>query len=85
MRPGMVRTAMLEDGRRARPYVQKMSDDGMDVAAEVVAQLVVLLASGKADALNGRVLSVQEDLEAIVREAQRMRREELYLLRMRSL
>jgi NAD(P)-dependent dehydrogenase (short-subunit alcohol dehydrogenase family) len=85
MRPGIVRTAMVEEARVALPYIQKMLDDGMEVTPKEVAELVLALASGRADALNGRVFSVREDLEAMVREAGRIQREELYLLRLRKL
>jgi hypothetical protein len=46
---------------------------------------VLFLASGKADALNGRLFSVNEDLDEMVRRTDEVQREELYLLRLRDL
>ena len=48
IRPGMVRTAMLEEARQHLPFIQKSLDEGQDVAPEVVASLVATLASGVA-------------------------------------
>jgi NAD(P)-dependent dehydrogenase (short-subunit alcohol dehydrogenase family) len=85
IRPGIVRTAMVEQARHRLPVVQKMLDDGLEVTPKVVADLVLTLASGRADALSGRMFSVGEDLEAIVRRAPEVRRDELYALRVRAL
>jgi NAD(P)-dependent dehydrogenase (short-subunit alcohol dehydrogenase family) len=85
IRPGIVRTAMVEQARHRLPVVQKMLDDGLEVTPNVVADLVLTLASGRADALSGRMFSVGEDLEAIVRRAPEVRRDELYALRVRAL
>jgi NAD(P)-dependent dehydrogenase (short-subunit alcohol dehydrogenase family) len=85
IRPGIVRTAMAEQARHRLPFVQKLLDDGLEVTPSVVADLVLFLASGKADALSGRVFSVNENLDEIVRRADDVLREELYLLRLRSL
>jgi hypothetical protein len=43
------------------PILQKMLDDGREVSPDVVADLVLLLASGRADALSGRILSICGD------------------------
>jgi hypothetical protein len=51
----------------------------------VVAELVLLLASGKADALSGRTLSVYDDQNEILRRAADVVKDELYLLRVRTL
>jgi NAD(P)-dependent dehydrogenase (short-subunit alcohol dehydrogenase family) len=85
IRPGVVRTAMAEEGRQAIPMIQKMFDEGQDVTPQVVAEIVLFLASGKADALSGRLFSVNEDLEEIVRRAEEVKRGDLYLLRSRTL
>jgi 3-oxoacyl-[acyl-carrier protein] reductase len=84
IRPGMVRTAMLEEARQHLPFIQKSLDDGLDVTPEVVAGLVATLASGAADSLSGHLFSVEDDVEAIVRRAEAVRENELYLLRVRS-
>jgi NAD(P)-dependent dehydrogenase (short-subunit alcohol dehydrogenase family) len=85
IRPGIVRTAMLEAVRPRVPVVQKYLDEGMDVTPEAVAELVLFLASGRADQLSGRLFSVKEDVEEIVRRAEDVRRDELYTLRVREL
>jgi NAD(P)-dependent dehydrogenase (short-subunit alcohol dehydrogenase family) len=85
IRPGIVRTAMVEDARHRLPFVQKLLDDGMAVTPDVVADLVLLLASGRADALSGRMFSVNEDVEEIIRRSPDVRRDELYALRVKTL
>ncbi len=85
IRPGIVRTAMVEQARHRLPFVQKLLDDGLEVTPDVVADLVLFLASGKVDALSGRLFSVNEDLDQIARRADEVQREELYLLRLRQL
>lgn len=85
LRPGLVRTAMAEVARQRLPYIQKMLDDGMAITPQVVANRVLYLASGKADALSGRTFSVDDDMEEIVRRSEDVRSRELYLLRMRKL
>ena len=52
---------------------------------DVVADLVLFLASGRADALSGRVFSVGEDVEEIVRRVSYVRANDLYTLRLRTL
>lgn len=85
IRPGIVRTAMVEGARHRLPFVQELLDAGKDVTPDVVAELVLFLASGKADVLSGRLFSVDEDVEEIVRLAQEVRRDDLYALRVRKL
>ncbi len=85
IRPGVVRTAMVEEARGAVPLIQKILDEGQDVTPDTVADLVLFLASGKADRLSGRLFSVNEDLEEIVRRAEDVERDNLYLLRARRL
>jgi NAD(P)-dependent dehydrogenase (short-subunit alcohol dehydrogenase family) len=82
--PGMVRTAMLEEARQHLPFIQKSLDEGRDVAPEVVAGLVATLASGAADSLSGHLFSVSDDVEEIVRRADAVLANELYLLRVRG-
>jgi len=84
MRPGLVRTAMVEESVRRLPYVQKWLDEGLDVTPDVVAELVMFLASGRADGLSGRLFSVGEDLEEMVGRAEEVVREELYILSVRT-
>jgi hypothetical protein len=76
---------MLEEALPKMPILQKMLDDGREVSTDVVADLVLLLASGKADALSGRTLSVYDDQNEILRRAADVVKDELYLLRVRPL
>ena len=85
IRPGVVRTAMVEEGRKHIPLVQKLLDEGMDVAPSVVADLILSLASGRLDALSGRLITVNDDLDELVRRAAEVEREELLALRARPL
>ncbi len=84
IRPGVVRTRMLEESR-GLPLIQDFLDRGVDVPPEVPAALVVKLASGCADALSGRLFSVGDDVDEIVRRAGDVQSGERYLLRMRKL
>jgi 3-oxoacyl-[acyl-carrier protein] reductase len=85
IRPGVVRTRMAEHVARNVPMVQKSLDDGRDVPPEATADLVEYLASGKADALSGCVLSAEENWDEMVNRAEEIRREQMYVLRLREL
>jgi NAD(P)-dependent dehydrogenase (short-subunit alcohol dehydrogenase family) len=85
IRPGVVRTAMVEEARGSVPLIQKILDEGQDVTPETVAELVVFLASGKADRLSGRLFSINDDPEEMVRRAEEAERDNLYVLRSRRL
>jgi NAD(P)-dependent dehydrogenase (short-subunit alcohol dehydrogenase family) len=85
IRPGVVRTKMVEESRHRLAFVQQLLDRGLDVTPDVVAGLVLALASGRADALSGRLFSVGEDVDEIVRRAEQVRADELYFLRLRIL
>jgi hypothetical protein len=76
---------MVEEARGAVPLIQKVLDDAQDVTPEVVAELVMYLASGKADRLSGRLFSVNENLDEIVRRAGEVESDNLYVLRSRRL
>jgi NAD(P)-dependent dehydrogenase (short-subunit alcohol dehydrogenase family) len=75
IQPGTVRTAMAEavldcaEGRRRLPWLAELFERGQDVPPERAGQLVVLLASGRADALSGRFLAVEWDVEGLARRA----------------
>jgi NAD(P)-dependent dehydrogenase (short-subunit alcohol dehydrogenase family) len=75
IQPGTVRTTMAEavlmsaEGRRWLPWVAELFERGQDVPPERAGELVVLLASGRADGLSGRFLAVEWDVGALVRRA----------------
>jgi NAD(P)-dependent dehydrogenase (short-subunit alcohol dehydrogenase family) len=85
IRPGIVRTAMVEDARGRVPLIQKLLDEGREVTPDRVAELVLFLASGRADALSGRLFSVDEDVEEVLRRAGEVRESDFYTLRLRKL
>jgi NAD(P)-dependent dehydrogenase (short-subunit alcohol dehydrogenase family) len=85
IRPGIVRTAMVEEARARVPLIQRLLDEGREVTPERVAELVVLLASGRADALSGRLFSVDEDVDEVLRREAEVRAGDLYTLRLRKL
>jgi NAD(P)-dependent dehydrogenase (short-subunit alcohol dehydrogenase family) len=91
MAPGTVRTTMTEnslfspDGRKWIPWYRRIFDEGLDLPPERPAQLVVTLASGKADALTGLYITPFDDLDAMLAAAAQIDREKLYSLRVRPL
>lgn len=89
--PGTVRTAMSEyslqspEGQRWLPWYRRVFKEHIDVPAERPARLVLELASGKADALSGRFLSVFDDLELLLRHSAELEEQDLYTLRLSRL
>jgi len=89
--PGTVRTAMSEhsldsaEGQKWIPWFRRIFDEGLDLTAERAARFVVELASGRADALSGRFLSVADDLDALLGEIVLIEKDNLYSLRARRL
>ena len=61
-----------EYGRRAHVPIQRSAD------------LVLELASGRADALSGRYLTVFDDLDALVSRAEQIREDDLHVMRLRT-
>ena len=88
LRPGFVRTAMLEDsarspaGKQWLPEIQAILDSGRLVPAELAARWVTFLASGAADDLSGRVFSATYDMETVLARGDEIRREGQYALRL---
>ncbi|HET9405981.1 MAG TPA: SDR family NAD(P)-dependent oxidoreductase [Candidatus Sulfotelmatobacter sp.] len=89
--PGTTRTAMSEyslnspEGRKWLPWFKKIFDQGLDVPIERPAQLVLALASGKADALSGRHISVSDDLDSLLAHVEQIEANNLFSLRIRTL
>jgi NAD(P)-dependent dehydrogenase (short-subunit alcohol dehydrogenase family) len=75
--PGTVRTAMAEgalaseEGRRWMPWFGAIFEQGLDVPPERAAGLVLRLASGRADALSGRFLTVHDNIPWLVEQVER--------------
>ncbi len=91
--PGTVRTPLSDYAatspqvRERAPLVQQwfqqLFEEGLDTPMEQAVDLVVALASGRADALSGCFLDVDDDLEALIAQAEAIRREQRLTLRLR--
>jgi NAD(P)-dependent dehydrogenase (short-subunit alcohol dehydrogenase family) len=92
--PGLVRVgltqaaldAQVADGApeaRVHAWVRKQLEDGLDVPLERSVELVVRLASGEADELSGRYISVHDDLDDLLARADTIRRDDSHVLRLR--
>ena len=60
------------EGRRRLPWLAELFERGQDVPPERAGELVVQLASGRADALSGRFLAVEWDVEELVRRGEEL-------------
>ena len=73
--PGTVRTSMAdsalesEAGKRWMPWFGDVFQRGDDVPPDHAADLVVLLASGRADALSGRFFTIKDDVVGLAERA----------------
>jgi NAD(P)-dependent dehydrogenase (short-subunit alcohol dehydrogenase family) len=82
LNPGVVRTRMTEslmDGPVSSawlPWIKPVFEEARDTPIERTAQLVVFLASGRGDALSGRVVSARDEPEALARDAESIRSED---------
>jgi NAD(P)-dependent dehydrogenase (short-subunit alcohol dehydrogenase family) len=89
--PGSVRTAMTEylieseAGQTYLPWYRKMILEGGAVPADLSANLVVLLASGKLDSLSGRFIDVFDDPDQLVLYSTQIIQDDLHTLRLRKL
>jgi NAD(P)-dependent dehydrogenase (short-subunit alcohol dehydrogenase family) len=86
--PGTVRTEMSEyslhspEGKKWLPWFQRIFDEDIQVPAARAAQLVLTLASGRADALSGRFISVFDDVETLLEHAGEIEQQNLYSLKL---
>jgi NAD(P)-dependent dehydrogenase (short-subunit alcohol dehydrogenase family) len=86
--PGMVKTAMIDSlaghprAKEYFPWTLKNLEGGGVTPAEVSAKLVVRLASGEADALSGRHISVFMDLDMLIRRADEAKDRKALFLRL---
>ena len=89
--PGTVRTAMSEyslyspEGQKWLPWFRRIFDEQIDVPASRPAQLVLELASGRADKLSGRFLSIHDDLEEVLKKSAQVEEQNLYTLKIEKL
>jgi NAD(P)-dependent dehydrogenase (short-subunit alcohol dehydrogenase family) len=88
--PGMVRTPMVDyltspDAPKAvQALFHSLLSQGRDVPIERCVQMLLFLASGKADALSGRFIRAQDNEEELVRRAEEIRRDDLYVVTLRT-
>lgn len=89
--PGHVRTAMTEAGAGSPEdekwfggYWARSFAEGRDNPPERGAELVLFLASGRADALSGCYFHVRYDVAEMVLRAEEIKEGELYTLRLRT-
>jgi NAD(P)-dependent dehydrogenase (short-subunit alcohol dehydrogenase family) len=87
--PGFVRSTMTEDIARSPQderwlggWMHSSLAAGHDVPPERAADLVVLLASGQADALSGCYIDVEDDIAKMVQRAEEIQQKDLYTLRL---
>jgi NAD(P)-dependent dehydrogenase (short-subunit alcohol dehydrogenase family) len=85
--PGRVQTSMLDylatskGGQKWLPELQETPT----ISPERIMEVVVFLASGHADILSGRFIQMTDDIRELVREGERIRRDNLYSLRLDKL
>lgn len=89
IRPGIVRTAMVEAGLASTlpaigGFFRQARAEGRMVSADRVAHLVVTLASGRADPLSGRFLSIDDNLDALLAQVDTITAGDLLTLRLRT-
>ena len=89
--PGGIQTALTatqylsEGARKWYPTIYDYaSKGGAGQSPEHAANLVVLLASGKADALSGCYIAIDDDVEEMIRRAEEIQEKQLYTLRLRT-
>jgi NAD(P)-dependent dehydrogenase (short-subunit alcohol dehydrogenase family) len=92
IRPGAVRTSITRildtpAGRKYLGPVAKLFDEDSEllVSAQKPAELVLSLCRPEAAALSGRMISVLDDLPRMIEQAQRIRDQQLYQLRLNTL
>ena len=88
--PGFMTTAMThylvhsEPGQRWTPQAASIFDTPAHVPVDRAANLVAKLATGVADVLTGRFLTVWDDVDDLVRRADEIMAQDLYAMRLRT-
>lgn len=91
MGPGLVQTEITQTHvdipyvRNLLPEFERAFAEGRHVPPTLAARLSVFLASGKGDALAGRLLSATEDYQEVARRSDEVVAKDLYTLRRRAL
>jgi len=87
--PGWMSTAMTEylahseAGQQWTPWAPSVFGTDAHVPLERAAELVLVLASGQADMLSGCYVDVYDDINMLIRRAEEIRRDDLYMMRIR--
>ena len=89
--PGAVRTPGREYLATAPEVPKAIGDEfrawfsqGQDTPMDRAVQMLLFLVSGRADALSGRCIRVQDKEEELVRRAEEIRRDDLHILALRT-
>jgi NAD(P)-dependent dehydrogenase (short-subunit alcohol dehydrogenase family) len=95
--PGLVRAGLTEASlpgapppegaiaERVHAWFQDQLADGRSVSAEQAAAFVADVASGRADALSGRYIAIEDNLDALIERAEEVQRENLHALKVQAL
>lgn len=89
--PGTVKTAMSEysvnsaEGQKWLPWFKRIFDEGFTVPPERPASLVLELASGRADVLSGRFVSIYDDLDQLLQGSAEVEKRNLHALKVERL
>ena len=89
--PGTVRTAISEyslnssEGQKWLPWFKRIFDEGFTVPPERPASLALDLASGRADPLSGRFVSIYDDLDQLLCASAEIEKRNLHALKVERL
>lgn len=89
--PGTTRTALsersldLSEAQEWIPWFGRIFDEGLNVPMERPVQLVLDLASGRADGLSGRFVSVADDWERMLEGLDEIKEKNLYALQVKKI
>jgi NAD(P)-dependent dehydrogenase (short-subunit alcohol dehydrogenase family) len=93
VRAGLTDAALTERPRaaegslaeRVRSWFEREMAEGRTVSADEAAAFVAVLASGRADALSGRYIAIEDDLDALIERAEEVQRDNLHALKVQRL
>ena len=74
-----------ELAERVSSWFERQRAEGHTVPVERAAALIVDVASGRADALSGRYIAIEDDLDALIERAEEVRRDNLQALKLERL
>lgn len=88
--PGTVRTPFTEavlssESQKWIPWLAELFEQSLDVSPDPSVRLVLQLASGKFDALSGRFITIDDDLDDLLKSMSQIESESLYTLRVNKL